>query len=226
MLKIVSWNLMRPNSQTVSRNIFFIETLKEINPDIVILTETNSIIDLGDEYSTLSTDILPEPETNDNIIYKLGENRVSIFSKNPFTRKLPTYNRFRAVCAETTTEFGTLIVYGTVTGYLGGKLDPFAKDFESQMKDLETFSKLGNVCYSGDLNITFSGYTYPSKIYREKAVLNFEKLSMKNVTENIKDSVIHIVLSNSFLEAKVPDATSVKYDEKLTDHNLIVLTLK
>ena len=51
---------MRPNSKTVEKNSLFLDTLNQIDPDIIILTETNSIIDFGDKYFSVSTTALPE----------------------------------------------------------------------------------------------------------------------------------------------------------------------
>jgi len=58
-LKIATWNLERP--KTVSRkNAAILEKLKEVNADILILTETNSCIDLGPEYVAFpSKELMP-----------------------------------------------------------------------------------------------------------------------------------------------------------------------
>ena len=48
-MKITIWNLMRPNAGTTERNNLFLETLQKLDSDVVILTETNSIVDLGDK---------------------------------------------------------------------------------------------------------------------------------------------------------------------------------
>lgn len=54
-MKISIWNLMRPNSRTLERNSLYAETLNKINPDIIILNETNSLIEFGDNYFSVST---------------------------------------------------------------------------------------------------------------------------------------------------------------------------
>src|ERR1035437_9605954 len=133
-MKISAWNLMRPNSKSIERNAIYVDTLNQIDPDIIILTETNSIIDFGDKYFTISTK--PLPKFKDGYPYEPGENRVTILSKFPFTTQFETADEYSNVCAKTSTPLGQLIIYGTIIGFLGGTKDPFASDLEKQTKDL------------------------------------------------------------------------------------------
>jgi hypothetical protein len=133
-MKLSLWNLMRPNSKTVSRNSIFLDKLTSINPDIIILTETNSIINPVKHYNSIST--TPLPELYENIQYQPGENRVTIYSKYPILKQIPTADSYSSVCAEIATPYGPLIIYGTIIGSLGGLLDPFKSDLEKQTADL------------------------------------------------------------------------------------------
>ncbi len=51
MMKIATWNLERPNDSSKSRNTKIIESLNEVDADILILTETNTIINPGSAYT-------------------------------------------------------------------------------------------------------------------------------------------------------------------------------
>ena len=83
-MKIAIWNLMRPNARTVDRNRLFINTINKIDLDIIILTETNSIIEFGDKYFSASTKSLPVKY--EDFSYEAGENRVTILSKFLFKK--------------------------------------------------------------------------------------------------------------------------------------------
>ena len=222
-MKISVWNLMRPNSKTVERNSLFIDTINKINPDIIILTETNSIIDLGDKYFSVSTSSLPK--LVDKYSYEHGENRVTIFSKFPFVRQIPTADSYTSVCAETETPFGKLIIYGTIIGFLGGLLEPFESDLKNQTLDLTQLVRQGNICFGGDLNISFSGRAYPSKPVVKNISELFDNLAMTNLTKDFNDSAIHSVISDSFLENKKIEKDRMLFDKKITDHGLVTIIL-
>ena len=67
-MKILTWNIERPKAE----NQLILDKLAEYNAEIVILTETNSIINLGKEYSFVATESLRNGY--DGIQYKAGEN--------------------------------------------------------------------------------------------------------------------------------------------------------
>lgn len=223
IMKISTWNLMRPNSKTVERNTIFCDTLTKTDSDILILTETNSLIDFGDKYFTVSTK--PLPETHDGYLYQTGENRTTIYSKFPFIRQIPTSDIYTSVCAEASTPFGPLIIYGTIIGISGGKDDRFKNDLKGQTSDLTQLIQQGNLCLSGDLNVSFSGYTYPSQEIRKKVQDFFSSHSLTNLTGHFQDSAIHTVISSSFLRNRKIDKTRMLFDKKITDHNLVTVTL-
>jgi hypothetical protein len=222
-MKIAVWNLMRPNSKTVKRNRLFVDTLHQIDPDIIILTETNSIIDLGNKYFSISTK--PLPAMVDKYSYKPGENRVTIFSKSPFIRQIPIADIYTSVCVETETPFGQLIIYGTIIGFLGGLVEPFESDLKKQSLDLTQLSKQGNICFGGDLNIAFSDRAYPSKLVVKNVANLFDNLGLTNLTKDFDNSAIHAVISNTFLENKQVKKDRIELDKKITDHGLVTITL-
>ena len=214
---------MRPNLRTVERNSLFLDTLNQIDPDIIILTETNSIIDFGDKYFSVST--TPLPKLVDKYSYEEGENRVTIFSKFPFVRQILTADSYTSVCVETETPFGQLIIYGTIIGFLGGLIEPFQSDLKKQTLDLTKLVGQGNICFAGDLNIAFSGRAYPSKIVVKNISDLLDNLALTNLTKDFNDSAIHSVISNSFLENKKVEKDKVQFDKKITDHGLITIIL-
>jgi hypothetical protein len=215
---------MRPNSKTVFRNSIFLDTLTSINPDIIILTETNSIINPGNQYNSIST--TPLPELYENIQYQPGENRVTIYSKYPILKQIPTADSHSSVCVEIATPYGPLIIYGTIIGSLGGLLDPFKSDLEKQTADLTKISQLGNTCFCGDLNISFSGRPYPSKIVQQKVSDLFDQLSLTNLTKDFNESALHTVFSILYLENRKVNADIQPFDKKITDHSLINVSIE
>jgi exonuclease III len=85
-MKIATWNLERLIKRKTK---LVLDKLVDINADILILTETNSIIQL-ENYTCISTSHLP---TNfDNIKYEVGENRVSILTKYNATIRHKTFD--------------------------------------------------------------------------------------------------------------------------------------
>ena len=88
-MRIATWNLERLIKR---KNQLVLEKLEDINADILILTETNSIIQL-ENYSCISTDLLPIEF--DNIKYAVGENRVSILTKYKTTTRHKTFDSLR-----------------------------------------------------------------------------------------------------------------------------------
>ena len=80
-MKIATWNLERP-SKTSKRTEAILAILQALQADILVLTETNDCIDLGPAYQVFHSAILQDP------MYKVGERRVSIFSKYPLALKI------------------------------------------------------------------------------------------------------------------------------------------
>ena len=203
---------MRPNAKTVDRNQLFIDAINKIDPDIIILTETNSIIDFGAKYFSASTK--PLPANFEGYTYATGENRVTILSKFSFNKQIPTADIYTSVCVEIDTPFGPLIIYGTIIGFLWGLLAPFESDLKKQTIDLTNLSKQGNMCFAGDLNIAFSGRVYPRKTTIKKVSELFDNLALKNLTAGTKNCAIHAVISKSFLQNKNEKKDIMHFDKK------------
>lgn len=239
-MKIVSWNIERPKINKGSdKNIFIIELIKNINPEIVFLTETNSSIDFSSDYHKLQT--VPLPEEYDHCFYHDGENRVTIFSRYKFMdRRFNTYDPYTCVCGEVVTPFGNLVLYGSIIGSHGivgaRNMEYFNRDFVEQQKEIKELIKEKNICYSGDLNMSFSSDWYQNGYPKGKVrEMNdfFEETHLVNTTKQNKDCVIHIVLSENFvkgLEIKpemmpVKEAMVNNMKRHISDHNLVMVDL-
>lgn len=191
-MKIATWNLERP-TRTSKKLSSIVEILKELDPDIVILTETNDVIDLGQAYHSFHTASLPIG------FYKEGERRVSVFTKFPFLNFHNTFRNDTSVCVELKTDFGNLIVYGTVIGIYGNRRADFIADLDQQLVDFDNIAAGNNFCLAGDLNMSFGCNTYYTEEGRGKLNDAFERSNLINLTANIPENIDHIVVSKSFL---------------------------
>ena len=219
-LKIINWNVGRPTKNKCNK---ILDKLNELGGDIVILTETNSSINLK-SYDLVSTDLLPKQL--DGVPYKDGENRVSIWTKFPATPSQKTFNGFTSVCTDIPTPFGLLTVYGTIIGIFGGTKPPFHQDLQSQLLDFDRIFPGKKVCLVGDYNIIFSGQAYPSHLARETLNDVFQKFALTNLTATISDCVDHIALSDSFIKNKKVNIDTWNLDKVLSDHIGISVTLE
>lgn len=218
-MRIATWNLQRLEKR---KNQLILDKLSEIDADILVLTETNAIIQ-HDKYTCISTDLLSNDF--DNIKYRTGENRVSIFTKYKAIARHQTYDSFTTVCTDIETPFGPLTVYGSIVGVFGNRQPRFDNDLNGQLADFKKLFPGRQVCLVGDLNVTFSGRPWPSNKARQDLVDAFKALGLTNTTSNIADTVDHIVLSNGFIENKQLEIETWNEDKTLSDHVGHVLTL-
>jgi exonuclease III len=219
-MRIATWNLQRLDKR---KNQQILEKLTDIDADILVLTETNTVIKL-DNYNCVSTDLLPIEF--DNIKYLVGENRVSILTKYNTTTRHQTFDNFTSVCTDIETPFGILTVYGTIIGVFANRQPRFDNDLNGQLADFEKIFPSRQVCIAGDFNVTFSGRPWPSNRARQTLNDSFDKLKLTNTTANIANTVDHIVLSNDFLDKKNLQIETWNTDKKLSDHvgHLLILT--
>ena len=217
-MKIVTWNLERLKK---NKNEIILSKLTELDADILILTETDSQINLGEKYTSISTQNLFNGY--DGIAYKNTENRATIWTKFKIAKQHKTYDNYTSVCTEIQTPFGLLNVYGTIIGVFGGKGERFQNDMESQSLDFENLS--GNICLAGDFNIALSGFAYPSHKAKNHINETFDKLNLKCLTSEIIDNVDHIAISKSYLENRKTSIEIWNEDKALSDHIGICITL-
>jgi endonuclease/exonuclease/phosphatase family metal-dependent hydrolase len=222
-MKIATWNLERPNYSSKTRNTKIIEVLNEVDADILILTETNTIINPGNAYThftTSSSKLLNQP------YYKEGENRTTIWSKYPANRNMETYDGFTSICIGIKTPLGDLNVYGTIIGIHGNRRESFNKDLEKQLVDWRRISQIGNICVAGDFNISFGDNYYYTKEGRQKINTTFEELKIENLTQHIPENIDHIAIASSFIKSKTLKTSVWNENKKLSDHIGVCVTLE
>ncbi|MEK8181124.1 endonuclease/exonuclease/phosphatase family protein [Flavobacterium buctense] len=219
-MKILTWNIERPKAE----NQLILDKLAEYDAEIIILTETNSIIKLGQEYTFVATETLKNGY--DGVQYKAGENRTTIWTKYKIRIQHKTYDGFTSVSVEIETPNGLLNVYGTIIGVFGGIGERFKSDLEKQLLDFENLPTESPICVAGDLNVTFTGRVYPSHDARNKLNSAFEKLELKNLTAEIENNVDQIVISKSFIKNRNVKIETWNHDRKLSDHIGICITLE
>ena len=98
-MKIATWNLER---LTKNKNDVILSKLTELDADILILTETDSQINLSEKYSSISTRNLSNGF--DGINYKNSEIRTTIWTKFKIENQNKTYDNYTSVSAEIQTE--------------------------------------------------------------------------------------------------------------------------
>ena len=222
-MKILSWNVERPNNNPKAvKNTFIINLIQKINPDLIFLTETNAIINFKGYYCHQSAAL---PQVHEKQSYKSGENRIAIFSKFPIEKTIATYDPYTAVCCEINSRIGPLTLYGSIIGSFGGKDEFFKKDLQQQQSEIEKLAKFQNVIYSGDFNISFSGFPYPSKeaIYDMNDF--FKANALRNITGGNENSVLHVVVSKTLLKDKKIKQEMMEIGTQISDHNLIVVEI-
>jgi endonuclease/exonuclease/phosphatase family metal-dependent hydrolase len=223
VVKIATWNIERPSESSKERNAKIVAALKEIDADILILTETNSLIQPGEEYSSFATTslgLLDEPH------YKDGENRTTVWSKYPVHRYIKTYDSFTSICVGIRTPLGELNVYGTIIGIYGNRNESFKVDLEMQLADWRRICSMADICVAGDLNISFADNYYYTKDGRQKIDACFKQMRVHNLTREIPENIDHIAISESFLKSVARKTKVWNEDKKLSDHIGVCLSLE
>lgn len=217
-MKILSWNIKRPKINQKEKINFIKELISSENPDLIFLTETSLILDFGKEYFSFHSKELPN--SHDGEKYDEKENRVSIFSKYRIFETIQTYDNYTSICGKTKIENEEFTLYGSIIGSFGGRDFFFDNDLKNQKTEIGKL--IGNICFSGDFNIAFSGYKYPSKKVIEETKAFFEKQNLKILTEENKDCAIHIVMNNDFLKQKTIKNKMIKIYQRISDHNAVI----
>ena len=217
-MKIATWNVERPRKNG-KKTPEILKELKIINADIFVLTETDTCIDLGDEYFVAHT----EKDTQD--YFREGERRVSIFSKYPILNQLETFRADTSLCLNLDTPKGELIVYGTVIGNRGNRGFNFKEDLDAQLLDFERLSINKNICIVGDFNISFSDSYYTIKESRDKLKITFDNLDLEILTESILKNIDHIVLSKKFKGKSIPKIDIWNNPKVLSDHKGVLVEI-
>ncbi len=217
-MKIATWNIERPTKND-KRSPLLLDILRKIDADILVLTETNEYITLGDKYNSFHSTNVEEA------YYKKGEKRVSIYSKYKAVGQIKTFTSETSICINLETPSGILAIYGTVIGTEGNRKPSFIKDLDQQIVEFENISLQNNLCIAGDFNISFSDNYYFTNEGRKKLNDVFDKLDLTNLTSNIKQNIDHIVLPNKFIFGKEIIKDFWNQDKKLSDHIGVSVTI-
>ncbi len=140
-MRIATWNVERLKHK---RDLEKIKNIcNELKADIFVLSETDEQINLNHK-NFFQTAKLP-----DRNFYKKTENRVTIFTNYDAVKIYQTFDKFTSVCVELETEFGNLLVYGTIIGIYGNRNKNFKQDLLKQIEDFKILSEK-NICVIGD----------------------------------------------------------------------------
>jgi exonuclease III len=227
MLRIATWNVMRPRVSS-KRNPNIFKALRDIDADILVLTETNSCIHPGEQYAPFSTADLYGSFSKFGEPYRTGEKRVTIWGKNAENAFEHACVSQSGVCVHLSTPFGELNIYGTVIGPYGGGGTEFYADLKNQIEDWERLNSLGHLCILGDFNTAFKG-RYFTKEGREKLNACFQKLNIKVPTRDIAENIDHIAVSKSFLDSfhyEIKLWNEIPNEQEFSDHMGVCLTLE
>lgn len=105
--RIATWNVERPKPGTKKTKLA-LNKIKEINADVLVLTETSNSINLSPEYSAIKS--IPFERSPQ-------EQWVTIWSKWEIVKAIETFDPKRTACALIKAPFGELIIYGTIIPY-------------------------------------------------------------------------------------------------------------
>jgi endonuclease/exonuclease/phosphatase family metal-dependent hydrolase len=170
-LRIATWNIERLKHK--DKLPLIAANCEQSNADILVLTETDSRLNLNYKFS--HSTIQPE----DDVYYNPTETRVTIYTNYELVRCYATFDEHTAVCVELKTEVGNMIVYGTVIGIYGNRHKSFMQDLLRQASDIERFSKENNLCVIGDFNCSFADNYYFTKSGRAALEMCFQGTKLR-----------------------------------------------
>lgn len=104
--RIATWNLERPIKRS-ERTSLILECLNKLDSDILILTETSTLIEL-ENYNSVQTDEFDSYP---------GEQWSAILTKWKIEKRIDTFDMQRTVAALIDTPFGKLLIYATIIPY-------------------------------------------------------------------------------------------------------------
>lgn len=215
-MRIATWNVERLKHKS---NLEKIKNIcNELNADIFVLTETDEQINLNHK------NFFQTPKFHDKNFYKITDNRVTIFTNYNFVKTYSTFDKFTAICIELETEFGNLLVYGTIIGIFGNRNKNFKIDLLKQIEDFKILSEK-NICIVGDFNLSFADNYYFTNFGRNNLLQTFSALNIEILTKNCAECIDHIAISKNFLMNKKFTCSEWNFDKKLSDHKGIFVDI-
>ncbi len=218
-MKIATWNVERLKHKKALDEILL--ECENVQADILVLTETYTRLQPKYRYciqTHMLSEIIPD-------YYANTENRVSIFTNYPCIRQYETFDKYTSICAKLETEYGNLLVYGTIIGILGNREHSFQVDLRKQIEDFARLSVNNNLCICGDFNCSFADSYYYTKSGRAALQKAFSENKICLLTDDKMECIDHIAISE-----KVIGNAQIKVDEwnlqkTLSDHKGIVVTI-
>lgn len=215
-MKIATWNVER--LKHINRLPEIVNAINRVDADILVLTESDTRIELGYPYESTSARL-------DCSYYKPTERRVTVHSRFRMAGNHPTYSLETAICPEFETPIGNLLVYGTIIGIHGNRRKSFNEDLNHQLLDFERYSDK-NLCIAGDFNMSFSDNYYHTNHGRAALNQSFKLNKLVNLTEHLPETIDHICVSKSFLEDRLIQSTEWNQDKTLSDHKGVCIHIE
>jgi len=219
-MKIATWNIERLKHKYKINDI--LNQINDLKADILVLTETDSRINLSNFKNRFDTPKLIEIDSK---MYAETENRVSIFTNYEIVNQHETIDEYTSLCVELKTEIENLLVYGTIIGIYGNRNVSFNYDLINQIKDFKTISN-NNICIAGDFNISFSDNYYFTSYGRNELNKSFEENKLELITRQSKNCIDHIAISKSFIKGKEIEIKEWNENKELSDHKGIIAEIK
>jgi endonuclease/exonuclease/phosphatase family metal-dependent hydrolase len=195
---------------------------KQINADILVLTESDTGFDLRYN-SRLSTS---KPADTEYSVYSEIERRVEICTKYEIISQYKTFNEQTAICAEVLTERGNLLVYGVVIGVYGNRHNNLKTDLPQILDDISRLSKTGKpLCLCGDFNMSFCDNYYYTKAGRTALEEAFAANGLILLTRNQPECIDHVAISQSFVGNTKYAVEEWNIDKELSDHKGICVEI-
>jgi endonuclease/exonuclease/phosphatase family metal-dependent hydrolase len=218
-VKIATWNIERLKHKCKLTQIT--EICERISADILVLTETDSMLNLKYKYCFQTL-----PPTDQVVSYKSSENRVTIYTNYKFVKQHVTFDNQTAICVELSTDYGNLLVYGVVMGVYGNRHKSFMTDLPLILSDVERLVT-GNrcLCVSGDFNCSFSDNYYYTKMGRTEIEDVFKRNEIKLLTREQPECIDHIAISRKFVGDSDVRVGEWNHDKIFSDHKGIFVEL-
>ncbi|MCD7825855.1 MAG: endonuclease/exonuclease/phosphatase family protein [Clostridiaceae bacterium] len=225
-MKIATWNVERLEHKSKLDSI--ISACQHEDADILVLTEADERIQLPGYsfcYSTTPPQDHEFPPYPMPVHYASTERRVIIYSKYPLVRQHNTYDESTAICVDLETEYGNLLVYGSIIGIHGHRKPFFTDELCGQMADLRRLAANGHqICFLGDYNCSFADNYYPSSIGKSTILECFTETGITLLTATRPECVDHIAVSKSFMGDAAVSITEWNLDKSLSDHKGISIS--
>lgn len=230
-MRIATWNVERFKHRNKIGMI--LKACDDTKADILVLTETDEHIvpNYPFYYRTTSLKGVEAPILYKGkmvpVRYANSENRVSIFTRYRCVKEHMTFNHYTALCIELATEFGNLLVYGTIMGVHGNREASFMSDLERQMEDINRLTKENqNICVIGDYNLSFIDNYYHTTLGRQTVQNCFGRSGILILTAEKSQCIDHVAVSDGFMSGhRVAEINEWNCDKELSDHKGIVVQI-